>query len=111
MPSIMKWFDIKKGFGFLTTETGEDVFVHYTVIQGEGFCSLRAGDVVDYDLAPPGPRGLCATRARSLSDRHVPIAEKPTAQYAMDTVSLPTIKTMDGARIRGTVRETMKATD
>ena len=97
--SIVKWFDCKKGFGFLVSETGEDVFVHYTVIQAEGFRRLRAGDEVDYDLAP-GPRGLCATRARLLPGQHIPIGEKATTQYAIDTVCLPMTKTMDRARAR-----------
>ena len=97
--SIVKWFDCKKGFGFLVSEAGEDVFVHHTVIQGEGFRSLRAGDEVDYDLAP-GPRGLCATRVRLLAGQHIPIGEKATTQYAIDTVCLPMTKTMDRARAR-----------
>ena len=45
----VKWFDPKKGFGFVVNEQGEDVFVHYTCINGEGFRCLRNGQVVEYE--------------------------------------------------------------
>ncbi|HEY3241888.1 MAG TPA: cold shock domain-containing protein [Phycisphaerae bacterium] len=52
MPSgVVKWFDSKKGFGFIDGgKDGKDVFVHYTSIEGEGFRSLKDGDVVEYDI-------------------------------------------------------------
>ena len=60
MPSgKVKWFDPKKGYGFILTDTGEDVFVHYTSINGEGFRALKDGEVVDYDLIR-GDKGLQA---------------------------------------------------
>lgn len=46
----VKWFDPKKGFGFIIGPDGQDVFVHYTQIQGDGFRSLKDGETVDYDL-------------------------------------------------------------
>ena len=47
----VKWFDNKKGFGFIVSEqTGEDVFVHHTSIEGDGFKTLNEGEVVDYDV-------------------------------------------------------------
>ncbi|RKY06243.1 MAG: cold-shock protein [Planctomycetota bacterium] len=45
----VKWFDPKKGFGFVVNGDGKDVFVHYTSIDGEGFRCLRNGQVVEYD--------------------------------------------------------------
>ncbi len=45
---VVKWFDPKKGFGFVLNEQGEDVFVHYSSIEGEGFRSLRCGQKVSY---------------------------------------------------------------
>ncbi len=45
----VKWFDPKKGFGFVVNSDGKDVFVHYTSIGGEGFRCLRNGQVVEYD--------------------------------------------------------------
>jgi cold shock CspA family protein len=46
---VVKWFDPKKGFGFIIGPNGEDVFVHYSVIQREGFLILRDGEQVTYD--------------------------------------------------------------
>ena len=46
----VKWFDPKKGFGFILGPDNQDVFVHYTKIRGEGFRSLRDGEMVDYEL-------------------------------------------------------------
>ncbi len=46
----VKWFDMKKGFGFIAQETGKDVFVHHTSITGEGFKSLQQGEEVQFEL-------------------------------------------------------------
>jgi CspA family cold shock protein len=46
----VKWFNDAKGFGFITTEGGEDVFVHFTAIQGNGFRSLAEGAQVEFDV-------------------------------------------------------------
>jgi CspA family cold shock protein len=58
---IVKWFDPRKGFGFLVGPQGEDIFVHYSVIQGEGFKVLKDGAYVVYDAARSG-KGWKATR-------------------------------------------------
>ena len=55
----VKWFNDSKGYGFIEQDSGEDVFVHYSVIQGDGFKSLVEGDVVEFDVAQ-GPKGLQA---------------------------------------------------
>lgn len=55
----VKWFNDAKGFGFITTESGEDVFVHYSAIQSKGFRSLAEGADVEFDLIQ-GPKGLQA---------------------------------------------------
>ena len=55
----VKWFDDSKGFGFLEQENGEDVFVHFSAIAGDGFKSLAEGDAVTFDLVK-GPKGLQA---------------------------------------------------
>ncbi len=46
----VKWFDNKKGFGFISNEAGADVFVHYSAIQGPGFRTLKEGEMVHFDL-------------------------------------------------------------
>ena len=56
----VKWFNSSKGYGFITREEGEDVFVHYKAIQGEGFKSLEEGDQVQFEVEQ-GPKGLQAT--------------------------------------------------
>ena len=45
----VKWFDPKKGFGFVVNDDGKDVFIHYTSIDGEGFRCLKNGETVEYD--------------------------------------------------------------
>ena len=55
----VKWFNDAKGFGFLTSESGEDVFVHFSAVQGGGFRSLAEGAAVEFDVVK-GPKGLQA---------------------------------------------------
>lgn len=55
----VKWFNDAKGFGFITTEGGEDVFVHFSAIQARGFRSLPEGAQVEFDVQQ-GPKGLQA---------------------------------------------------
>jgi cold shock protein len=55
----VKWFNGSKGFGFIARETGEDVFVHYRAIVGEGYKTLNEGDTVEFEVTR-GPKGLQA---------------------------------------------------
>ena len=55
----VKWFDNRKGFGFIAQESGQEVFVHFSSIQGEGFKTLNEGDEVVFDIIT-GDRGLKA---------------------------------------------------
>ena len=55
----VKWFNGSKGYGFLTQEEGEDVFVHYSSIRGEGFKDLEEGQKVEFGVER-GPKGLQA---------------------------------------------------
>ena len=52
----VKWFNDQKGYGFITPESGKDVFVHHSAIQGEGYKSLSEGQAVEFDITT-GPKG------------------------------------------------------
>jgi cold shock protein len=59
----VKWFNDSKGFGFISQEGGEDVFVHHTAIQMDGFRSLTEGERVEFEVTK-GPKGLQAQNVR-----------------------------------------------
>ena len=64
MPTgTVKWFDTKKGFGFIIGPEGQDVFVHFSSIEGDGFRSLKDGETVDYDMTQ-GAKGYSASRVK-----------------------------------------------
>ena len=59
MKGTVKWFDVKKGFGFIQQDDGNDVFVHHTNISGNGFKVLEDGESVEFDVVE-GDKGLQA---------------------------------------------------
>ncbi len=61
----VKWFNESKGFGFLAQPEGEDIFVHYTAIQGNGFRTLKEGQEVEFNIER-GPKGLQASNVKIL---------------------------------------------
>ena len=61
----VKWFNEAKGFGFISQEGGEDVFVHYSSIQGTGFKTLAEGERVEFEVTR-GPKGPQASNVRKL---------------------------------------------
>jgi CspA family cold shock protein len=62
---IVKWFNGAKGYGFISREDGEDVFVHYNSITGDGYKTLDEGDEVSFEIGQ-GPKGLQATNVTKL---------------------------------------------
>jgi len=74
----VKWFDPKKGYGFIVGDQGQDVFVHYTSIVGDGFRALKDGEMVDYELVK-GDKGFQA-RNVNRSGQKSPDARPPQQQ-------------------------------
>lgn len=69
MPTgTVKWFDSKKGFGFILNEAGQDVFVHFSSIEGDGFRALKDGEKVDYEQVT-GAKGLSAAHVKRVAPR------------------------------------------
>ncbi len=69
----VKWFDSKKGYGFIIGEEGQDVFVHYTSIQGDGFRALKDGETVSYELV----KGDKGHQARNVARQQPPLKQPP----------------------------------
>lgn len=61
----VKWFNDSKGFGFISREVGEDVFVHHSAVEGEGFRSLQENQQVEFSVEQ-GPKGLRAVSVRAI---------------------------------------------
>ena len=61
----VKWFNASKGFGFIQRQSGEDVFVHFSAIQGDGYKSLNEGQAVEFEVTK-GPKGLQAANVAAL---------------------------------------------
>lgn len=62
----VKWFNDQKGFGFISSDKGKDIFVHHSVIEGQGFKTLQDGETVEYE-AEEGPKGSKAVRVRRMT--------------------------------------------
>ena len=60
----VKWFNEAKGFGFISQSEGDDVFVHFSAIQGDGFKTLADGEALEFDITQ-GPMGLLASKVRT----------------------------------------------
>lgn len=75
---VVKWFDPRKGFGFIVGPQGQDIFVHFSCIEGEGFRVLKDGSKVNYD-AQRWEKGWKATRCKRVDD--VEIVVPPRRGY------------------------------
>ncbi len=65
MRGKVKWFNDRKGYGFITTDAGTDVFVHHTAIQAEGYRTLAEGQEVEFEVET-GPKGEQASKVTKL---------------------------------------------
>ncbi len=65
MTGTVKWFNSEKGYGFITTDEGNDIFVHYSAINEEGFKTLNEGDKVEFEVVE-GDRGPQASNVEKL---------------------------------------------
>jgi len=72
MTGTVKWFDVKKGFGFILNGEGKDVFVHFSSIEGDGFRALKDGDAVEYEEISSG-KGLAARNVKRLRPSKAPV--------------------------------------
>lgn len=61
----VKWFSAEKGYGFLSRDDGEDVFVHFSAIEGDGYRNLEEGQKVEFEVTK-GPKGLQAASVRAV---------------------------------------------
>lgn len=64
---VVKWFNSEKGYGFIAQEDGDDVFVHFSAIEGSGYRSLRENERVEFEVTE-GPKGLQAAKVRRLEE-------------------------------------------
>jgi CspA family cold shock protein len=62
---MVKWFDDRKGYGFIADEGGQDLFVHFSAIQGNGFKTLSEGEKVEFEITT-GPKGIQAVNVRKV---------------------------------------------
>ncbi|UCF63282.1 MAG: cold-shock protein [bacterium] len=62
---VVKWFNGQKGYGFISRENGDDVFVHFSAIESEGYRTLNEGDEVEFEVTD-GPKGLQATNVKKV---------------------------------------------
>src|SRR3990172_6976569 len=86
----VKWFDSKKGFGFIEQDEGADLFVHFSELKDEGFKTLNEGDVVEYNVTQ-GPKGESATDVKVVSRSETaprpprqPRPERPAKSYGRE---------------------------
>jgi CspA family cold shock protein len=71
MQGKVKWFNSSKGYGFIQSEeVGKDVFVHYSVIEGDGYKSLTEGETVEFEITE-GPKGPQATKVVKVSSEPI----------------------------------------
>ena len=93
LKGAVKWFNDAKGFGFIEHNTGKDVFVHYSVIQSEGFKTLKDGEEVEYELKE-GPKGLHALKVVRVNPPAAAEGEAVDAEAAESEASVTSAEAM-----------------
>lgn len=78
---VVKWFDPKKGFGFIEGPEGQDIFVHYSQIEGDGFRVLHDAEAVTYD-AERGDKGWHATRVKRTAEDEIEVKVRPQVGFS-----------------------------
>jgi CspA family cold shock protein len=84
---VVKWFNDAKGFGFIEHPSGRDVFVHYSVIESEGFKTLKDGEEVEYEIKE-GPKGLQAAKVQR-GAKELAAEAAANAQAATESAEVP----------------------
>lgn len=62
----VKWFSNQKGYGFIASETGKDIFVHFSAVEGDGYKTLNEGDAVEFEITT-GPKGEQASKVTKVT--------------------------------------------
>lgn len=89
---VVRWFNDAKGFGFIEHETGRDVFVHYSIIEQEGFKTLKDGEEVDYELHD-GDKGLHALRVLRVNAPSAEASAEEAATESKEALAAPKLET------------------
>lgn len=87
LKGVVKWFNDAKGFGFIEHTSGRDVFVHYSVIDADGFKTLKDGELVEYELKE-GPKGLQAVKVTRDKSKAEEAQAQASAEIAAPSADL-----------------------
>ena len=110
LKGVVKWFNDAKGFGFIEHESGQDVFVHYSVIEQDGFKTLKDGEPVEYELRE-GDKGLNASRVSRVNiansiEASTSSQSDPSLASSVETVQASSAATNDQANLNLEVQNT-----
>jgi CspA family cold shock protein len=98
----VKWFNDAKGYGFVEHTSGRDVFIHYSVIESDGYKTLKDGELIDYDLIE-GDKGLHAKKVRrvvtNLSNLNIEVIIEPPKEREESTLVTPDMLDRDSDQL------------